>query len=179
MAVLVDATRSDDLALVRLAGLVGSLVPRPRRCGAVAWMSAVAAAGAVRSGAVVVEAAADELDEDVLERRLGLAQGEDVGAQATERPDDTAERAVLLEDEVEATVWRSTGPSSTSAAGAADTTPGSRASAAAPPSRRSSSSRKIDSRWTRCLSSSGVPMARIRPWSTMAMRSHSSSASAM
>ena len=53
--------------------------------------------------------------------------------------------------------------SATSAAGAADTTPGRRANAAGPPSSRSSSSRKIDSRWTRFFSSSGVPMARIRP----------------
>ena len=68
---------------------------------------------------------------------------------------------------------------SMSAAGAAETTPGSRASAGMPASRLSSSSRKIDSRWTRFLSSSGVPMARILPWSTIAIRSHSSSASAM
>jgi len=33
--------------------------------------------------------------------------------------------------------------------------------------------------WTRFFSSSGVPIARIRPWSTIAIRSQSSSASAM
>jgi hypothetical protein len=60
------------------------------------------AVASVRAGIVIVEAAPDELDEDVLERRLGLAQREDVGAQAAERPDDAAQRAVLFEHEVEA-----------------------------------------------------------------------------
>src|SRR5919198_5010139 len=62
------------------------------------------------------------------------------------------------------------------AAPVAETTPGRRARAAWPPSRRSTSIRKIDSRWTRRLSSAGVPIARMRPWSTIATRSHSSSA---
>ena len=70
-------------------------------------------------------------------------------------------------------------PVSASEAGTALTTPGSGASARAPAARRSTSRRKIDSRWTRRFNSAGVPIARIRPRSTMAIRSHSSSASAM
>src|SRR5215203_4872195 len=44
--------------------------------------------GVVFVGFGVVEPAPDELDEDVLERRLRLAEGEDVGAKAAERADD-------------------------------------------------------------------------------------------
>src|SRR4029079_110337 len=49
----------------------------------------------------VVEAASDELDEDVLEGRLGLAERQDLGAKTAERPDHCAEGAVVDEDEVD------------------------------------------------------------------------------
>src|SRR6516162_6288554 len=49
----------------------------------------------------IVESAADQLDEHVLEARLGLAERDDPRAEAAEGRDHAAERAVLDEDEVD------------------------------------------------------------------------------
>ena len=75
----------------------GSLAPRGAFCerGSASPSGSRARPGRAvgRRGAVgVVEAAADELDEDVLEARLGLRSDDDPRAQAGQRPDDPAER---------------------------------------------------------------------------------------
>src|SRR3990172_5416692 len=49
----------------------------------------------------VVEAATDQLDEDVLEAGLRLLEGDDAGTQATQGADDATERGVVIEDEVD------------------------------------------------------------------------------
>ena len=60
------------------------------------------AVGAVAAAGVLVpEAASHELDEDILEARLGLLEGQDLRTEAAERPDHGAQGGVVGEDQVD------------------------------------------------------------------------------
>jgi hypothetical protein len=121
-----------------------------------------------------------KLDEDVLQARLRLAERHDVRADAGQRPDDPAECRVLREDEVDGhgLARLAVGGDCVRGLDRADHAgqPGQGRRAAGQPIELEPEDRlALDPP----LELGREPMARIRPWSTMAIRSHSSSASAM
>src|SRR3954466_8606147 len=79
--------RSRDLLRLALARVPGCCRRSVIAAAAPRFLRVVSVVGLVG----VVEAPADELDEDVLERWLGLAESKDVGAHSAERPNDPTE----------------------------------------------------------------------------------------
>ena len=80
-----------DFLLFPLAGIAGRVAATGCR----------ARRRPVGLGLGLVEAAPDELDEDVLQRWLGLAQRDDVRSEAAQRSDDRTERRVVGQGQVD------------------------------------------------------------------------------